>query len=228
MTPHSPTENVVAMVICRDAAATLPATLASVLAERPGAIIVAWTPAGAADATPAIVQRLAPEAELLRVETPGIAAARNAAVAAALARGKPLMAWCDADDRWLPGKLAAQVKVLAATEGAQWSVTALAKPDGTLPGFTPSTCLLRTEFVEAVGPWDTRFHLAADHDWMVRARRLAAPAELDAVLVEKGIHAGNASHDRLAYRRELMRWARLQSTPDATPNATPNANPDQR
>ena len=99
MTPHSPTENVVAMVICRDAAATLPATLASVLAERPGAIIVAWTPAGAADATPAIVQRLAQEAELLRVETPGIAAARNAAVAAALARGKPLMAWCDADDR---------------------------------------------------------------------------------------------------------------------------------
>lgn len=211
MTTHTSTQTISALVICRDAEATLPATLASVTAERPGDIIVAWTPVGASDTTPDIVQRLAPKAVLLRVETPGIAAARNAAVDAALVRGRPWMAWCDADDQWRPGKLEAQVKVLAATEGAHWSVTALAKPEVVLPAFTPSTCLLRSAFVQAVGPWDSRFHLAADHDWMVRARRLAPPAELAEVLVDKGIHADNASHDRVAYRRELMRWARLQT-----------------
>jgi len=41
--------------------------------------------------------------------TPGLAGARNTGI---LAGGAPLVAFCDDDDQWLPGKLAAQVELL--------------------------------------------------------------------------------------------------------------------
>lgn len=212
------TVDITAILICRGAEATLPAALNSVTAQRPGQIIVAWTPTGEDDPTPGLVRRLAPEARILKVEAPGIAAARNAGVQAAMAAGMPLVAWCDADDRWMAGKLEAQLEALRT--GGRWVITGLAKPDSDpLPGFTPSTCLMPIEFLQSVGEWDTRFHLAADHDWMVRARRLVEPVVLQDMFVHKGIHADNASHDRQAYRRELMRWARLQSGSSLASNA---------
>lgn len=204
--PCSPSV-VAVIVICKNALETLPRALASIVAQNPGQILVAWTPAGAADETPKVVHQIAPKAKIIRVDAPGIAAARNAAIQD-LGHCE-VVAWCDADDCWLPGKLDAQLKCLA--QGASWVVTSCEKSEEIITGFTPSTCAVSVTFLRRVGAWDARFHLAADHDWMVRARRLEEPVVLEEVYVHKGVHGANASNDRLAYRKELMRWARLQN-----------------
>ncbi|MBX7267897.1 glycosyltransferase family 2 protein [Micromonospora sp. Llam7] len=49
--------------------------------------------------------------------TPGLAGARNSGILAATGE---LVAFCDDDDEWLPGKLRAQADALAATPGAQF------------------------------------------------------------------------------------------------------------
>ncbi|MFI5927913.1 glycosyltransferase family 2 protein [Micromonospora sp. NPDC051543] len=49
--------------------------------------------------------------------TPGLAGARNSGT---LAAEGDLVAFCDDDDEWLPGKLAAQVEALAADPGAEF------------------------------------------------------------------------------------------------------------
>lgn len=207
MTDANAPSDVTVVMICKDALETLPGALSSVLAQHPGQVVVAWTPSGDADDTPTVVRQTAPRAKIIQVDAPGIAAARNAAIRD-LGHSQ-VVAWCDADDRWLPGKLGAQLKSLA--QGANWVVTNCEKAGEVVAGFTPSTCAVTVSFLRQVGNWDTRFHLAADHDWMVRARRLAAPVVLEDVYVRKGVHRANASHDRLGYRKELMRWARLQN-----------------
>lgn len=50
--------------------------------------------------------------------TDGLAGARNTGI---LALDTDLIAFCDDDDRWLPGKLAAQVEALDATPGAEFA-----------------------------------------------------------------------------------------------------------
>jgi glycosyltransferase involved in cell wall biosynthesis len=50
--------------------------------------------------------------------TPGLAGARNTGILAL--DGVDLVAFCDDDDRWLPGKLAAQVAALAGHPGAEF------------------------------------------------------------------------------------------------------------
>jgi glycosyltransferase involved in cell wall biosynthesis len=50
--------------------------------------------------------------------TPGLAGARNTGV---LALGTDLIAFCDDDDVWLPGKLTAQVRELQARPGAEFA-----------------------------------------------------------------------------------------------------------
>lgn len=194
------------IVICRDAAATLADTLDSIRAERPAQIIVAWTPTGPDDPSKAVLADYKDDVQVLEVTESGIAVARNAGLSVARA---PHIAWCDADDRWRPGKLTQQ---LAALGDGTWVVSMIQKQGSgdRVMGFTPSAMLAKLAFVETVGPWDTRFHIAADHDWMVRARRIAEARTMDCVLVDKGFDGRNASANHLAYRRELLRWARLQ------------------
>jgi glycosyltransferase involved in cell wall biosynthesis len=54
----------------------------------------------------------------VNTRTPGLAGARNSGI---LALDTDLVAFCDDDDVWLPGKLAAQVEALTARQGAELS-----------------------------------------------------------------------------------------------------------
>ncbi len=54
------------------------------------------------------------------VNTPGLAGARNSGIAAATT---PWIAFCDDDDEWLPGKLTAQMHVLAASPECRFATT---------------------------------------------------------------------------------------------------------
>lgn len=66
---------------------------------------------GSTDQTAEIVRQHAPTVQIIRQDNAGVAAARNAGVR--LARGD-LICFLDADDGWLPGKLAAQVAYMQA------------------------------------------------------------------------------------------------------------------
>jgi len=64
---------------------------------------------GSTDGSTARCKALHPRLRMVRPATPGIAGARNAGIAASSAE---LIAFLDADDVWLPGKLHAQIALL--------------------------------------------------------------------------------------------------------------------
>jgi glycosyltransferase involved in cell wall biosynthesis len=147
----------------------------------------------------------------------GVAAARNAGLAAA--RGE-LIAFLDQDDVWLPHKLEAQVEFL----GANPEVDMVISPFEVAvePGATPlswyepgagmdvqlvpllGALLARRSSAERIGGFDTRYRIASDTDWVMRAR--------DAGLVVRGalgvcmryrMHEGNASRQEDLMMREV-------------------------
>lgn len=94
-----------------NAAATLPDTLDSVLAQTYPNIEIVVVDDGSRDGTPDVLARHAPRVRTLRQGNEGLAAARNTGLAAA--RGQ-LIALLDADDLCEPERIGAQVALMAA------------------------------------------------------------------------------------------------------------------
>ena len=152
---------------------------------------------------------------------PGLAAARNEAVAATTA---PLIAFCDADDAWTPTALQARLVALAERSTA-WGVTGQVRfvdrglagggqpvrrsVDSGHPGYTPGAMLVRRSAFAQIGPFDPSLRIGADADWILRAEQLLGPlVGLDSVVLEKGLRAGSLSTDVLRYRSEMLTIAR--------------------
>jgi teichuronic acid biosynthesis glycosyltransferase TuaG len=111
-----------------NAAATLPATLASVAAQTFADWELLVADDGSTDATPALAAAWAardPRIRLLPGPHEGPAGARNRAIRAA--RGR-FIAFLDADDRWRPEKLARQLAFMQA-EASPLSFTAYRRED---------------------------------------------------------------------------------------------------
>lgn len=149
---------------------------------------------GSTDDTPEVLERLAREGELrcIRQENAGASAARNRGIHEAR---KSWVAFLDADDFWLAGKLEAQFEALEGKPSAAFSYTDERKRfvDGTeadhpcrakerpllpqmLAGnmFATPTMLVRRDCFDTVGLFDTRLRTGEDWDmWM----RLAAHFE---------------------------------------------------
>lgn len=92
-----------------NAAATLPATLDSVLAQTYPRIEIIVVDDGSRDGTPDVLARYAPRVRGVRQDNGGLAAARNAGLAAA--RGE-FIALLDADDLCEPERIGAQAALL--------------------------------------------------------------------------------------------------------------------
>ncbi|WP_170529899.1 glycosyltransferase family 2 protein [Ruegeria arenilitoris] len=94
-------------------AATLAETLASLLSQTHDDFEIIIVDDGSQDETPAIACAHAtdPKVRVIRQENRGLAGARNTGIAAA--RGE-FVGFCDADDLWLPEKLATHVRHLQA------------------------------------------------------------------------------------------------------------------
>jgi glycosyltransferase involved in cell wall biosynthesis len=103
---------VVSVVIpCYNGARYILATLASVLAQDIAAMEVIVIDDGSRDGSAELVRQAYPQVRVEVQANAGVAAARNRGIA--LARGE-FIAFVDADDIWLRGKLAAQLAMMAA------------------------------------------------------------------------------------------------------------------
>ncbi len=89
-------------------AGLLPETLDAILGQTrpPDEVIVVDD--GSADDTPAVLARYAPRVRAIRIDNSGDLVARNTGLRAA---GSDLVAFCDSDDLWRPGFLAAMARL---------------------------------------------------------------------------------------------------------------------
>lgn len=104
-----------------NAKAFLPATLRSVLAQREVELEVIVVDDGSSDGTGALVAEDFPAVRLIRQPNTGVSAARNLGVREAR---HEWVAFIDADDIWLPGKLAAQAALLRTNPDCRLCYTA--------------------------------------------------------------------------------------------------------
>ncbi len=109
------------IIPCYKAEAYLPTTLDSVLAQQVPGLEVIVVDDGSPDGSADLVRQSYPSVRLLRQANGGVARARNHGLEAA--RGR-YVSFVDADDVWLPGKLAAQLALAQANPDSRMNYTA--------------------------------------------------------------------------------------------------------
>ncbi len=108
------------IIPCFNGEAYIPISLRSVLAQQWEDLEIIVVDDGSTDGSAALIARDFPQVVLIRQSNEGVAAARNLGIRSA--RGEWL-AFLDADDAWLPGKLEAQWKALSSDPAARMSYT---------------------------------------------------------------------------------------------------------
>lgn len=114
------------------------------------------------------------------------------------------LAFLDADDRWLPDKLALQLDAFDAEPELELvfgHARQVAEPAGSskqhgrvLPARLPSALLVRRAAWHAVGPFSSRWALGSVIEWSARAHDLGLPFKvLEQVVYERRIHGQNSS-----------------------------------
>lgn len=206
-------ESVTVVIPAYNAAAYLPDAVASVLAQaRPGLDLVIVDD-GSTDDTPAVLARLEGPITRLRQTNQGVAAARNAGLAAATGA---LIAFVDADDVWPAGSLAALEQALAGPPAAAYAqgLTQLVRRNGAGEGWTPHGApwlapqlgagLYRRALIERVGTFDAGLRTGEDVDWFLRVREDgAARAAVASVTLTYRWHGGNLTRGLDALGRNL-------------------------
>ena len=208
------------IVPVRNGAAHLAAALDSVAAQQPRPAEILVIDGDSTDASAAIAHGF-PHVRVIRQTGRGLAAARNEAIR--MTR-HPLLAFCDADDRWTTGALAARTDALrdnpralavigrVMREQIAGTTPSPAQKDRVgraVPGFTPGAMLVRREAFDRIGGFDESLTIGADSDWFVRLQQSGPPAlQLDTVVLRKGTRGTSLSTDVATYRRELLTVAR--------------------
>ncbi|MEX1047630.1 MAG: glycosyltransferase family A protein [Actinomycetota bacterium] len=162
---------------------------------------------GSDDRSAEIARRFSPPVRVIQQENGGISAARNRGISASR---EPFLAFLDADDVWLRGKLASQIAAFEddpSLDAVFGQVEEFAEGAGRArephpaPGFLPSCALIRRAIFERVGSFSTRWDVGEWVDWYARAveggMRLAALPE---VVARRRIHDQNQGLRRAADR----------------------------
>ena len=185
--PHG--QSVSAVVPAYNAARTLPATLASIESQTVNVLEILVVDDGSTDATAEVARSTgARDLRVITQTNAGHAAARNTGIAEA--RGR-YVAFLDADDLWLPDKLARQLEEIRRDPGIRALQTGAARVDDELrllwsepcqrsqnqlwdtlcfrnmPALM-STLLVERELLEEVGGFDPSLVILQDWDLAIR------------------------------------------------------------
>ena len=211
-------------------ARSLDAALDSALAQTLGDLEVIVVDDGSTDDTATVLSRYAHRVRVIRQTNRGLAAARNAGLAAA--RGT-YVSFLDADDLVMPTKLAEQVALLEASPTIGWTYcdvlietvatghqTRASERFGygrrTLDGwlfpelihgnFIPAIApLIRRTALDSAGGFDDQLTALEDWDLWLRLSLVAEARYSPAVLVRYRIHSGGMSEDRARMDRNRVR-----------------------
>jgi glycosyltransferase involved in cell wall biosynthesis len=215
---------------------TLRESVESLLVQRGVGFEVLVVDDGSTDDTPAVLGAIHdPHLRVLRIPHGGVAAARNAGIAASAA---PFIAFHDSDDRALPGRLAVPAEFLAShpdidlviqngrmlpEEGdphgreEAWirpeiAVTLAARPIGVAEVFRWNLGQLqgmtfRRRALDAVGPLDGSFSILDDLDLALRVTTSHRAVFLDVPAFVYRRHAGGIARNRGVVREESIRLA---------------------
>ncbi len=203
-----------------NAAEFLGETLASVRQQTYRDFEIIVVDDGSTDATASLAEAV-PGTRVLRRDRGGPAAARNDAVAAGTGE---LIAVVDADDLWLPTKLARQIDVLDREPEAVLASTGVESIGATSGrGATPlagevtaaliadnfitnSTVVMRRTALEQVGGFDTDPGLVSveDYDLWLRLSLIGLFAVVPEVMVQRRVHEANISADSLPLYTKMI------------------------
>ncbi len=205
---------VTVIIPTHDRAAVLPRAVESALRQEGADLEVIVADDGSADGTAEVLARYAgdPRVRVLRLPHGGVGAARNAAAAESRS---PLLAFLDSDDEWLPGKLAAQLRLLETTglavcqTGEIWIRNGVrvnpprhyVKRGGDLFAdslrwcmITPSSVLMDRAVYEAHGGFNPEFPACEDYAlWLHVTNRHAVGLVPEPLMVRHGGHADQLS-----------------------------------
>ena len=197
-------------------------SIRSVLAQAYRPLEVLVIDDGSTDRTAQVVAGWGPEVVYHRREHAGLAATRN--YGTSVARGA-LLAFNDADDIWVPGRLARQAGALAADpalDGVFGRMEQFVSPEldaglrerlqprlAELPALSPCTLLIRTESYRRVGALDPQWKVGEFLDWLLKAQEQGIRTRmLDDLVLRRRIHADNMGRrerdSRSDYARVLM------------------------
>lgn len=205
---------VTVIIPTHDRADLLPRAVDSALAQRGADLEVVIADDGSTDHTPAVLERYADDrrVRVLRLPHGGVCAARNAAVTLA---DSALLAFLDSDDEWLPGKLAAQLRMLEETGGSICQTEEIwirngvrvnppahyVKRDGDLFAhslrhcmITPSSVMMTRALYEEAGGFNPEFPACEDFAlWLHVTHRHPVGLVRKPLLIRHGGHADQLS-----------------------------------
>lgn len=201
-----------------NASATIAETLRSVAAQTLRPELVMVIDDGSTDDLAAAIAGIDLPLRLMRQDNAGPGSATTRGIAAL---STPFIATLDADDLWLPGKIAAQLAHLDRSPGTAGVFTHIrsfrdGEPDAMAPTATPgwsrSTMLIRREAAQSTGPVvDPPGGRGEMVDWIARAREAGLVLDMmPDVLALRRIRPGSLSYGRDATRdRGYLEVARL-------------------
>ncbi len=216
------------VIPAHNAERTLDEAIASALGQSLAPLEILVIDDGSTDATAAVAERHAAgsagRVRLIRKENGGVASARNRGLAEA--RGD-LIAFLDADDAWVPEKLAIQAAHLASrpevalvgTGTHRWPGDAPPQPQGSPPTvrrisrerlavrnrLVTSSVLVRRSAVAQAGGFDEELHGPEDHDYWLRIAELGAIEVIDAPLTGYRVVPGSLSRRARSMEKGMRR-----------------------